>query len=276
MITEDIIGGFKETLREKIDEFSEIINNYMEKLSEIERAIEDKKDRLEIWRGLQEVRNLTSELKLKRIELKQDLKAKFLETKRSIKEHAERSPEEIETVGEQLENLSDLLEDALDDVEDEVDSFADRAEELAENLREKIRSLKHTKLDVIVSSSPMELKIPQIRVPEIKIPDVGRLIEESLSRAWTGGPSAIVSSVRLPQADLNLIDALVNAGIFKSKNEGIAFFAHKGIEGSKEWLAKVKEKLDEIRKLQEETKHELEKVLGESKSETGEEGEKGS
>ncbi|MBO3768685.1 MAG: hypothetical protein JTT16_05200, partial [Candidatus Brockarchaeota archaeon] len=83
----------------------------------------------------------------------------------------------------------------------------------------------------------------------------------SLSKVQIGGPSVVVSSIRLPETDLKLIDALVDAGIFKSRNEGIVFFAHKGIESSKEWLIKVKEKLDEIRKLQEEAKAELEKII---------------
>jgi Arc/MetJ-type ribon-helix-helix transcriptional regulator len=200
------------------------------------------------------------------------LKAKLVEAKNKIKEcSAGLSPEELEEL-DWIEDLNDILEDDLDAAEDKVDLFQERAEEISEMLREKIRRMKQSRAEMVMGR-PMEIRIPEIppiRIPEIKIPDVGSLIKESLSSAWSGGPSAIVSSVRLPQADLNLIDALVNAGIFKSRNEGIAFFAHKGIEGSKEWLARVKEKLEEIRKLQEETKHELEKALGEPKPEMGE------
>ncbi|MEM3712553.1 MAG: ribbon-helix-helix domain-containing protein, partial [Thermoproteota archaeon] len=83
---------------------------------------------------------------------------------------------------------------------------------------------------------------------------------------WSGMPSMVVSSVRLPKADLELIDALVEAGIFKSRNEGIAFFAHKGIEASRDWLNKVRVKIEEIKRLQEEAKKEMEKIFGEEKS----------
>jgi Arc/MetJ-type ribon-helix-helix transcriptional regulator len=69
--------------------------------------------------------------------------------------------------------------------------------------------------------------------------------------------SVVISSVRLPEADLKVIDSLVEAGIFKSRNEAIAFFIHRGIEASKDWLEKINATLENIRKLQEEAKKEI-------------------
>lgn len=267
---EDILNKFKEEIRKNIDEFSELVDSFLEKLSKVEREVDEEKDRLKTWEHLREVRNLSDELKRKRFELKHDLKLKLLEVRKALKENWKaRSPDELEALNDQIDGLSDFLDDALDSFDDEVDLFEDRLEELEERIREKIKEMKRA-VSVTVLEPPMEIKVPRIRIPEIKIPDVGSLIERSLSSTWIGGPSTIVSSVRLPQADLSLIDALVNAGIFRSRNEGIAFFAHKGIEGSKDWLAKVKEKLEDIRKLQEETKQELEKVLGGSTSRSDE------
>ena len=158
---------------------------------------------------------------------------------------------------DRLEELGDYLGDKFDEI---GESFTERAEELSERVREKIkdlrREMKHTG-----RAYAYGVTVPEIKVPEIKIPDFGKIWMD-VGKAWTGVPSAIVSSVRLPQADLGLIDTLANAGIFKSRNEGIAFFAHRGIEASEDWLNKVKEKLADIKKLQEETKREIEKVTG--------------
>lgn len=83
--------------------------------------------------------------------------------------------------------------------------------------------------------------------------EMPRLMKETMSKSSTLSKT-FVSSVKLPQGDVELIDALIDAGIFKKRDEGISFFAHKGIESSTDWLTKVRENLKEIKRLKAETK----------------------
>jgi len=64
--------------------------------------------------------------------------------------------------------------------------------------------------------------------------------------------------VRIRDEDLKVIDSLVDGGVFRSRSEAVAFFTRKGIECSKEWIEKIRDKLEEIRRLQEEVRSEIE------------------
>jgi len=287
----DEINRLREEIEKAEKEIIDIIGASSSRLSDIESKWESETDRGKLWGELGELRGLKHQIKNEMMKVKHDLKQSLHEARDRIygsKEYLS-SEEFREEVDDRREELEDYIGDKIDEIGDKVDSFSDRVEEVEDKIKEKIKDWKSEMKDVrkayVTGFSTPEICVPEIRVPEIKIPNVGRLIEESLSKAWTGVPSAIVSSVRLPQADLSLIDMLSNAGIFKSRNEGIAFFAHRGIEASAEWLTKVKEKLDDIKKLQEETKREIDKVVGvsttpsptptpKSEDEKGEQGER--
>lgn len=88
---------------------------------------------------------------------------------------------------------------------------------------------------------------------------ISRLIEslqESLNQSL--GRVTQVVSLRMKEKDLEIIDQLVEARIFKSRSEAIAYFARKGIESSKEWINKALEQAKKIRELQESIRRELE------------------
>ncbi|MEM0172302.1 MAG: hypothetical protein QXV57_07055, partial [Thermoproteota archaeon] len=237
---------------------SKLLDDHFSRVSEIEEEMISEKEYGKLWDKLLEIRSLKDEARIEKIKIKEDLVNKVSELKKKIRESYSGAPREtLEIALEKLENLTDFLDEKLDVVEDKLDSFFDKVEELEDRIKDKI---KERRKYFIYAESPRSRDIT-IRMPEIKIPEIGSIINEALSKVQIGGPSVVVSSIRLPETDLKLIDALVDAGIFKSRNEGIVFFAHKGIESSKEWLIKVKEKLDEIRKLQEEAKAELEKII---------------
>ncbi|MEM1641855.1 MAG: ribbon-helix-helix protein, CopG family, partial [Desulfurococcaceae archaeon] len=86
---------------------------------------------------------------------------------------------------------------------------------------------------------------------------VERSIEEARRTLETA--TTVVSSIRLREEDARIIDELVDAGIFRSRSEAVAFFTHKGIEASREWLEKVKEQIERIKELRDEVRRELEK-----------------
>lgn len=276
------IEKIKKEIEEKVEKLSELVDLHLSRISEIEGEVATERERGKLWDRLFELRSLKNEIKVEKIKTKEDLVRKVSEIKRKIKGSYSGVPKEtLEAATERLEALADFLDEKLDRIEEKMDSFFDKVEEIEDKIKDQIKE--ERKYFIYSSFEPRRHPEPPhppdilIRVPEIKIPDIGGLINEAFSKVQVGGPSVVVSSIRLPETDLKLIDALVNAGIFKSRNEGIVFFAHRGIESSKEWLIKVKEKLDEIRKLQEEAKAELEKIAsGKNEGKEQEENKEGS
>ncbi len=225
---------------------NEIFSKYSEKLRKLEDELETLEKKIREGASFGEV---IGELRRVRFEAKSLLGEFRLEGWRTLREFRREYANLLSR--EEFESLKDRFEEFEEELEDMVDELLDRLEDLRDSL----------------SSERVRREI-RIRIPEIKLPDIGRIIEESLSASWYRAPSAVVSSARISQADLNVIDALVEAGIFKSRNEGIAYFVHRGIECSKDWLERVKAKVEEIRKLQEEVQRELRGAVSE---ETGRE-----
>lgn len=62
-----------------------------------------------------------------------------------------------------------------------------------------------------------------------------------------------VLSVRLDDGDVAAIDALVEAGVLKTRSETAAWLIKSGIEAHRDLFEQVREKTDEIRRLREET-----------------------
>ncbi len=83
---------------------------------------------------------------------------------------------------------------------------------------------------------------------------------EHLQRSLTQYYSrmAQVVSLRMREKDLEVIDQLVEAGIFKSRSEAVAYFVRKGMESSREWINRALEQAKKIRELQESARRELE------------------
>lgn len=271
------MSGFEgefERLRREVDEavrrVLDLIGTHSSRVSEIERKVGSEEATSGLWDLLKEVKSLRAEAREEFLKARGELFRVLRDFRDRLREAALAEPGRRDELREAFDDLKEFFEDRLEEAEDRLDEFMDRVEDVEDEIRDRIRELKKgVRREVYaVGLGGPEARVAVARLPEVKIPDIGRLIEESLSKAFSGA-SMIVSSVRLPRVDLDLIDALVEAGIFRSRNEGIAFFAHKGIEASKDWLLKVREKIEEIKKLQEETKRELERMLGE-KPEEGE------
>jgi len=158
-----------------------------------------------------------------------------------------------------------LGESVVDELEEEVDEFFDRWSEALEGFLDDLRE---------VAS-----ELARARAHEVKLESLDRIIEASLQQTARGlelalsklrdalerglaGPSYVVSSVRLPQRDLEVIDALVEAGVFRSRSEAVAFFAHKGIEASRPLFEEALAKLEELKRMREKLREELRKALG--------------
>ncbi|MBO3800528.1 MAG: hypothetical protein FGF52_05705 [Candidatus Brockarchaeota archaeon] len=246
---------FKDRVKDTFTRLFEHIKTSFSRISEIESRIWLEKDSPGLWDLLKEVKEIKQRVKDETKKTREGLLLELKDFRKKVrKDYSDKSEELRQYVEDKLSGLRDFLDDCFDEAGDRMNEFLNKAEDVEEKIRSRIRGLKEEKVSL------MTLKIPG---GEVRIPDIGKLIESSLSKAWSGMPSMVVSSVRLPKADLELIDALVEAGIFRSRNEGIAFFAHKGIEASRDWLNKVREKIEEIKRLQEEAKKEMEKIFGE-------------
>jgi Arc/MetJ-type ribon-helix-helix transcriptional regulator len=255
---EDELKRLKAEVERCVDGFLRRIGEVSSRVSEIEGRVGVEKDSSVLWEFLKELKGLKREVRRELAEARGSLVGDLKGFRDRLREASTGEPGLARGLKEGFEDLREFFEDRLDEAEDRLDEFLDRVGDVEDVVRDRIRELK--------GAREREAYVVKLRVPggEVKVPDVGRIVEESISKAWSGVPSTIVSSVRLPKTDLDLIDALVEAGVFRSRNEGIVFFAHKGIEASGEWLSKAREKLEEIKRLREETKREMERMLGEA------------
>lgn len=231
-----------------------IIAGRMEELEGRSKTVVNSSDILEL---LSEVRKTRSDLKNLKIEVKKSMRELLARASAISKEAGDDSL---------FNDIKEYIEDEIDEFEGRVEELEEKADGLIDRLRDALHEMRgRSRFPIVaVASQPGKVNIVRgdFRVLDEALREVDRIIREALSGLWMKTPSTIISSVRLPQADLNVIDLLVEAGIFKSRNEGIAFFVHKGIESSRDWLEKVRSKIEEIKRLQEETRKELESLLG--------------
>ena len=224
-----------------------------------------------------EVREFISGKKLEFRRLTWDIKRSLLnlppEKREELQTEIDRLIDEYEDI---FEDLTESLEDNLDYLTDLLDSLIDEAKDVARTYYYKgyITSVKPTIKTISTIIKDVEKNISDLTAKALtlameRLEKASKELENVLKEDFKTvkeGPSMVVSSIRLPKQDLEIIDALVEAGIFKSRSEGVAFFTHKGIQASAGILKKLKNKIDEIRRIQQEIKEEIEKFMrGESK-----------
>ncbi len=70
-------------------------------------------------------------------------------------------------------------------------------------------------------------------------------------------------SARIGVKELEVIDQLIDIGIFRSRSEAVAYFVKKGIEASRELVEKASEQAKRIKELRESIKREFMEREGE-------------
>lgn len=80
-------------------------------------------------------------------------------------------------------------------------------------------------------------------------------LQDSLSQSISRLTEVV--SVRMRKKELEVIDQLVDSGIFKSRSEAIAYFVKRGVESSREWIEKALDQAKKIRELQESIRKDL-------------------
>ncbi|MET1160562.1 MAG: hypothetical protein ABWW65_06325 [Thermoprotei archaeon] len=156
----------------------------------------------------------------------------------------------------ELEDISLIVRDKVREITDKLNELR---EEIAEQLGVEKKSILQPPIDL---TSMIQHGIRDVLRNTIKIiEDIRKDVNESL-RELIGEFSSYVVSVRLRKRDLDIIDKLIDAGIFKSRSEAVAFFTHKGIEALHEWISKALEKAEEIKRLRESLRKDIERELG--------------
>ncbi len=253
------IDDFEKRIKELREEIEKELSKVMEQLKSESRSISTKLDELkgredktayeELRKLLLDARNNLSDLKL---ELRR-LEHKFYSQLHDLKMDVERSNlshSDKMRLDDMINGLNYLLKDMSESIRESLEDLGDLVSELRSKMREAIRSA-YRKGQGIISVGIRSL------------PDIGKIIDDAMEIARKGLEEAttVISSVRIPESDAKIIDELVNAGLFKSRNEALAFFVHKGIESSKDWLNKVNERITRIKELRDEIRKELDELF---------------
>ena len=94
-------------------------------------------------------------------------------------------------------------------------------------------------------------------------------VGQSLRRFFSG-PRDNVLSIRVDDGDVAAIDALVEAGVLKTRSETAAWLIKSGIEANRDLFEQVQEKTAEIRRLREETQELIHRHVAGAASGAGE------
>ncbi|MEM0026974.1 MAG: ribbon-helix-helix domain-containing protein [Ignisphaera sp.] len=195
------------------------------------------------------------------------------EVREAYKLWKERSREIIMKLRDSLEDLEELsrnideenLDAILNDFKETINNVVDSVSKRLNELFKRVRGL-GTSIFISIPSFGEKPSVfirsfgDVIKSLDSVFREVDEAIEEglkSISRRVTE-----VVSTRIGKRELEIIDKLVDIGIFRSRSEAVAYFVRRGIEASKDLIDKALEHAKKIKELQESIKKEF-RDLGE-------------
>lgn len=171
-----------------------------------------------------------------------------------------------------LRELEQLAEES--GIKVSVDELRDVAGEVMRNISSYIEDLYRKMGDIgasIVVALPSIDRVRSIVVRSFKsvsdlINDVIKGVNDVIEEMFRETPrrSTEVVSARIGIKELEIIDELVEMGIFKSRSEAVAYFIKKGIDASKDLIDKALEHAKKIKEMREALRREF---FGEEESE---------
>lgn len=267
----------EEKIKETLDSMKKLVSEKREEveslLDEVDLKVKENRltysDLLEYKNKLKFIkREVILKLKNEYGEVVRDTKLSLWKLLRSI-----RDPEERRSLRERFDEIIEELEEQYENILDEWDDYMDDCIDTLSDLSSLVKKGKTTSFSIFIKGPGGRIIDPLESVDEA-ISRITEAMEKTfdgmnrMSRELKYKQSSVISSIRLPSEDIGIIDLLVDSGLFKSRSEAVAFFTHKGILSSKEWLEKIREKLEEIRKLQEGLKEDLWKIVREKKEDS--------
>jgi Arc/MetJ-type ribon-helix-helix transcriptional regulator len=132
--------------------------------------------------------------------------------------------------------------------------WKDQYKEILHDWKDRIRDWKDQIEEKAASGSVFHFDFP----PVPPVPPMPPMHSTSTGRA------NVVAS-RIGDEDIRLIDMLIEAGVFSTRSEAVAYLVNEGIKARRDTFEKVSTSLEEIRK----TRKEAERQVGKLKEEIG-------
>ncbi|MDK6028934.1 hypothetical protein QPL79_06120 [Ignisphaera sp. 4213-co] len=180
------------------------------------------------------------------------------ERSREIMKRLRKSLEDLEELGRGIDekSLGDVLEDFRESVKSIFDEFSTR-------LNEMFKRFRGFGTGIFISIPGFGEK-PRIFVKSFEdfvksLDNVFREIDEAIEEGLKSVSKKIteVVSARIGRSELEIIDKLIDIGVFRSRSEAVAYFVKRGIEANKELIEKALESAKKIKELQESIKKEF-------------------
>ncbi|MEM4741866.1 MAG: hypothetical protein QW370_06700 [Ignisphaera sp.] len=190
------------------------------------------------------------------------------EVREAYKLWRERSREIMKRFRDSLEDLEELsksideknLDIILEDFREMINSVID---EVSKRLNELFKRVRGFGTGIFISIPSFGEK-PSVFIRSFgdvvkSLDDVFKEIDEAIEDGLKSISRRVteVVSTRIGRKELEIIDKLVDIGIFRSRSEAVAYFVRRGIEASKDLIDKALEHAKRIKELQESIKKEF-------------------
>ncbi|MCD6369024.1 MAG: hypothetical protein J7L38_04415 [Thermoproteales archaeon] len=192
-----------------------------------------------------------------------ELKEEMLRLKREFTEELDRirregknlsSRDDFKRLLNEINDLSRRVSQSLNSIMKESTTLM---EEITRDIHEALKrmDLEHSKKlekTLIQYREDVKRMIDNFKNFAVLFRSEARALSRELFENMKGISWTTVSTVRLSREDMDVINMLVDAGVFRTRSEAIAFFVHKGIEASRDWLSELKSKIEELKKVRDE------------------------
>ena len=161
--------------------------------------------------------------------------------------------EDDDEIDDEYENERERGEE-WEEYKESMKEWKDQYKEILHDWKDRIKDWKDQIEERAASGSVFHFDFP----PVPPVPPIPPMHSTSTGRA------NVVAS-RIGDEDIRLIDMLIEAGIFSTRSEAVAYLVNEGIKARRDTFEKVSTSLEEIRK----TRKEVEKQVKKLKEEIG-------
>jgi len=127
----------------------------------------------------------------------------------------------------------------------------EKDEEEKQPMTSGIAAMVHARFEEAMKIVEEKMKEMEEKMAGMKIPPLTHFVPASRSN--------VVAS-RIGDEELRVIDMLIEAGLFSTRSEAVAYLVSEGIKARKDALDKVSSALEEIRKIRKETEEHIQKL----------------
>ncbi len=156
-----------------------------------------------------------------------------------------------ENENENENEAEDEREEAWEEYKESIRELKDQYKEVFHDWKDRMRDWRDQMEDRVATGSFSHFDLP----PLPPIPPIPPMHGHFIS---TGRANVVAS--RIGDEDLKLIDMLMEAGIFNTRSEAVAYLVSEGIKARRDTFEKVSTSLEEIRRTKKEAENQVEKL----------------